>query len=218
MVRWTLRLAAVISLVWIAFAVSPYVALYDLARAVERRDEPAIEARANLRAIRSSLARQIVAAYLEAFGAGRELDPSFRQLAGEAATGIVEPVLESLVTARGILDLLDDGWPQGLALEGAAAAGGLSREALRNPWRVFLDSRSRGFRTSYFAFPLDRPPEQRFRVQLRLVNWTWRLVEVELPLALRRALVQRLPKVRALSDRTLMGESPIGLRLRLEER
>ncbi len=215
--RWTLRIAAVVALAWAAFNVSPYLALYDLARTVERRDEAAIEARAHVSFIRASLTRQIVAAYLEAFGGGRELDPSFRRLAAEAAPGVVEPMIGTLVTGGGLIGLLENGSRESVTAAGEPAGAGLSRASLQNPWRVFSTSQFRGFRTALFFFPLDRPPSERFRLRLRLSHWTWRLIDVDLPPALLRRLVQDLPRVRSFSDRTLMGESSIGLRLRLED-
>jgi hypothetical protein len=211
MARWLLRFAAALSLAWLVLFLSPYVALYNLARAVEHRDAGAIEERANLRSIRLSLTRQLTAAAIEAFGAGREVDSSLRQLTSEVASGIAEPLLDNLLIAQGIIDLFDDGWPQGVLPGPNAMVGGLTRASLQNPWRVFVTSRSRGFRSAYFFFPLNRPRAERFRLQLRLTNWSWRLVEVDLPPALLQRLVRELARARGLLDK-IPGESPIGLR------
>jgi hypothetical protein len=42
------------------------------------------------------------------------------------------------------------------------------------------------------SYPPDRPLENRFRLRLRLRGWTWRLVDLELPGALRERISQRL--------------------------
>ena len=58
--RWVVRIGAVLGLVWTVYCVSPYVALYRLARAVEARDPEAVRRRINGQALRVSLTRQAV--------------------------------------------------------------------------------------------------------------------------------------------------------------
>jgi hypothetical protein len=193
MMRWLLRIMAAVALVWTVFSASPYAALYDLARAVDRRDEAAIEARVNIRALRESVARQIIAAYLGS-PAGRDVDPAYRQLAADAATAFAEPILDRLLPPRGLIDLLDDGWPQQVVPAAPAAAGGLRLRSLSQAWGLYRKSESRGFRTMLFAFPPDAPAERRFRLRLRLTNWSWRLADIELPAALLGQLAQELPR------------------------
>ena len=216
-IRWTIRIGAAAILAWLILTASPYVALYNLTRAIESRDIDAIEARTNLRAVRASITRQVVAAYVDVLGGGRGVDPAYRQMASEAAATVVEPLVAQLFTPGGILDLLDDGWPQAVSPTDAAPPGGLRIRSVGQALRLFSASQSRGFRTAFFSFPLDRPPEQRVHLRLRLSHWTWRLIEIELPAALRESLVQGLPRGRGSAGRPQPSETAIGLRPQLDE-
>jgi hypothetical protein len=69
--RWFLRSLAALALLWAIFVASPYVALYDLARAAQARDLAAIEKRVDFAGLRRSLARQIAASYAKAVGGER---------------------------------------------------------------------------------------------------------------------------------------------------
>ena len=63
--RWTLRISFLLFLAWAIFMVSPFVALYDLSKAIEARDMDRITERVNFNALRVSLARQILGEYLK---------------------------------------------------------------------------------------------------------------------------------------------------------
>jgi hypothetical protein len=55
-------------------------------------------------------------------------------------------------------------------------------------------SETRGFRTVLVPVPGDRPTAEQFRLQVRLVGTTWRLIGVELPKSLVETLVRQLPR------------------------
>ena len=61
--RWFRRSLVALALLWAVYLQSPYVALYNLAKALEARDVALIEERVDFPALRLSLARQIAAAY-----------------------------------------------------------------------------------------------------------------------------------------------------------
>src|SRR5690242_17653348 len=117
--RWTLRISFLLLLAWAIFMVSPFVALYDLSRAVEAKDMDRIVERVNFSALRASLARQILGQFLKTQDLGG-LDP---QTAAQAGTATLNPVLEELITPQALMDLLDDGRLQ--QYEGAAIGNGL---------------------------------------------------------------------------------------------
>ena len=56
--RWFVRTLVALFLAWAVYLVSPYVALYGLARAVEARDMALLEERVDFPALRLSLARR----------------------------------------------------------------------------------------------------------------------------------------------------------------
>lgn len=195
--RWVVALL-VAALLWTAYAASPYVALWRLARAVQDHDVAVVAERVNFRALRASLTRQMTAAAAaSAIAARREGAPRDRQFVVEAAASLAEPLVAALVTPETVVDILDDGWPEGLALPrrptlSERVGGGLDAKTLRDLRDLFLASDMHGFRTVLVSFPPREPRERRFRLRLRLRGTTWRLVDLELPAALRDEISRRL--------------------------
>ncbi len=194
--RW-FTAATVAALLWLAYAASPYVALWRLARAVQAHDTTAVAERVNFRALRASLSRQTTAAIATAAAARREGAPRDRQFVLEAAASLAEPLVTALVTPDTVVDILDDGWPEGLALQRRATgaergANGLSAGTLRDLTDLFFASDMRGFRTVVVSFPPRLTRDRQFRLRLRLRGTTWRLVDLELPPTLRDEISRRL--------------------------
>ncbi|WP_114945511.1 DUF2939 domain-containing protein [Microvirga calopogonii] len=189
--RWTLRISFLLFLAWAIFMVSPFVALYDLSKAVEARDVARITERVNFNALRASLARQILGEYLKT----QDLGGLDRQAAAQAGTATLNPVLEELITPQALIDLLDDGQLQQSA--GAAVAGGIffpltfDAASFEKAWRTFILSESQGFRSITVPLPADEPKDRQFRITLRLSSTTWRLTGIELPEPLRKELTKR---------------------------
>jgi hypothetical protein len=216
--QWSLRIAAAVALAWVAFAASPFVALHNLGRALQERDVAAIRKRVNFPAVRLSLLRQLANAYADEIG-GRDLDRGQRQLAMGAAVAVADPIIAQVLTPEAILALLGEGRlqirlaggelrPDGAPSSGSAAptadepvvvqtvgvANALSVRSLGSAWRLYANSEMRGFRHILVSAPLRQPPEQQFRLRLRLSGITWRLVSVELPPSVVQRLLRQLPK------------------------
>jgi hypothetical protein len=213
MMRWWLTGLAVL-LLWVAYGISPYVALYQLSRAVQAHDTAAVAQRVNFRTLRLSLTKQALAAAVDAIAARRDLSARERTILTEASGALAEPLVESLVTPETLIDLLDDGWPvrAGLTRDGGAgeaASGtpdtsqgsdtprgrdglGFHASTVGQLLALFRSAEPRGFRGMVVSYPPDRPLENRFRLRLRLRGWTWRVVDLELPGSLRERISQRL--------------------------
>jgi hypothetical protein len=194
---WTLRITILLFVAWLVFLVSPFFALYDLTRAVEAKDVERITERVNFRALRVSLSQQIADAYLQT-PAAKELSDLDRRAATNAGAIIVNPIVEKLVTPQALIDLLEDGWPQGVAgrPRGAAAAAAPVKfefGSVRQAWRLFITSEGQGFRSVTIPVPPDLERDKQFRVTLRLSGFTWRVTGLEIPQALRRQLIRRAP-------------------------
>ncbi|HEV2605238.1 MAG TPA: DUF2939 domain-containing protein [Microvirga sp.] len=196
--RWILRIAGVVFVAWAAFMASPFYALHDLARAVEARDANEIAERVNFRALRLSLTKQIVDAYLVAHGRAQEIGASNRNLASAAGASLADPLVRDLLTPEAILDLLDDGWPQA---KGGPPPAELAGTRFAVDWtsvgeaaRLFMASETRGFRKIYMPIPPDRPKAERFTLYWRLSGTTWRLTGVDLPASLQQRLIRELPR------------------------
>jgi len=190
---WTFRITFLLFLAWIVFMISPFVALYDLAKAVEARDAARIGERVNIRALRVSLSRQIVGEYLKT-DAGQELSGFDQQSATNAGTAIVNPVVEQLVTPEALIDMLADGWPDQVAGNRRAASLKFDIGSIQQAWTLFVTSQSQGFRSITIPVPANVRKERQFKLTLRLSNLTWRLTGLELPVALRQELIKRVPR------------------------
>ena len=193
---WTIRITILLFLAWLAFLVSPFWSLYNLARAVEARDIQEITERVNFRALRISLTRQLVGEYLNSPGGKQESGGIDRPMAMNAGSALLNPVVEQLVTPEAVLDLLEDGWPQ-QAVTGnrppppQVTPVKLDVGSLGQAWRLFISSETQGFRSITIPYPDDAPKDRQFRVTLRLSGLTWRLTGVELPRVLSRELSRR---------------------------
>ncbi|MBB3018620.1 hypothetical protein FHR70_001674 [Microvirga lupini] len=186
--RWTFRISFMLLLAWAIFVVSPFVALYDLSKAVQAKDVARITERVNFNALRASLARQILGEYLKT----QDISERDRQLVAQAGATTLNPVLEELVTPQAVIDLLEDGQLQQIQREGAGGpAISLNPGSLQNVWRIFILSEAQGFRAITIPLTPDEPKDQQFKVTLRLSGTTWRLTGIDLPSALREELTKR---------------------------
>ena len=204
--RWLLRSLVVLAFAWVVFILSPYVAFYKLAKAVQAKDVAAITERVNFSAVRISLSRQIASAYAKATGGGKQESSPVGQVAVSAGTAVIDPLIAPYMTPEAIIDLLTRGAPD-TAPKGepdvarpSSLGGGLQLFdlSLDRFKELFFASESRGFRGFAVALPPGQPPEERFRLIFRLTGpsrgFTWRLVGLELPARLRDRLVQQLVK------------------------
>jgi Protein of unknown function (DUF2939) len=189
--RWTLRISFLLFLAWAIFMVSPFVALYDLSKAIEARDMDRITERVNFNALRVSLARQILGEYLKT----QDLDGLGQQAAAQAGTAVLNPVLEELITPQAVIDLLDDGQLQQATgtqdRNGGFFPLGLDTASLGKAWRTFIMSETQGFRAITIPLPADEPRGNQFKITLRLRATTWRLTGIELPEPLKEELIKR---------------------------
>ncbi|GEP00251.1 DUF2939 domain-containing protein [Methylobacterium haplocladii] len=191
--RWWL-IPIVLALGWFAYTLTPLWALYDLARAVQAGDTAYVENHVNFRTLRVSLTRQLAAAVKSG---SSEFEQRERQRIVDAATALALPLAEALVTPQTTVDLLDDGWPQSLDLPNPPAllaTGGLRVDKLGRLGAFYTASELRGFRTVVIAVPPDRTGPDQFKIRMRLRNWSWRLIEVELSETLRARIVARISR------------------------
>jgi|SRR5215207_9575589 hypothetical protein len=204
--RWLFRSLVVLALAWVVFILSPYVAFYKLAKAVQAKDVAAITERVNFSAVRISLSRQIASAYAKATGGGKQESSPVGQVAVSAGTAAIDPLIAPYLTPQAIIDLLTTGAPDAApkgvpdAAPPSSLGGGLQpfELSLDRFKELFFASESRGFRGFAVALPPGQPPEERFRLIFRLTGpsrgFTWRLVGLELPARLRDRLVQQFVK------------------------
>jgi hypothetical protein len=195
--RWFFRSLVVFAAVWAVYMVSPYVALYSFAKAAQARDAAAIGERVDFQAVRISLSRQLAAAYLRATGADKTATSG--SLTASAGAAVLDPLIAAYLTPQAMIDLLAG---QGAStpvivprFELPLDASDLSFERLK---QLFLACEMRGFRAFVVALPHQSPPEERFRLLMRLTGptegFTWRVVGLDLPESVKGRVVAELMK------------------------
>ena len=174
--RWVMRSLVALVVAWAIFLMSPYVVFYRLAKAVEAKDVAILTERVNFRAVRISLSRQIASAYAKVTGiVNTQAGSPVGQVAVSAGTAVVDSLIAPYATPEAIIDFLTrgssgiassaDAAPPAPSPEGGLQTPELSLERLKD---LFFASESRGFRGYVFSFPLQPPPEERFRLVFRL--------------------------------------------------
>lgn len=181
--RWIVAGLVTLCAAWGLYIVSPYYTLYRIGRAVETGDVAELEKRVNLRALRYSLARQ-VAAEVAASERGIGIASNEAQMAAAAALALADPVLDVYVRPDGLIRLLRTS-PAGDPTGSVFGRRSIGVEDIDD----FLGASTwRGFRNVYVWLPPGEARDRRYRLQLRLGNWRWRLVALDLPPSLVRRI------------------------------
>ena len=98
--RWTLRIAAILAVLLLAYAIWPVVGFFRIASAIEARDAPALAKRVDFRALRKNLTKQVVAAYLQLTGKEKKLGLLGKGIALGIGTSYAEPIIARLLNEQ----------------------------------------------------------------------------------------------------------------------
>jgi hypothetical protein len=174
--RKTVVVSLVLFLVFGAGAVWPFAALYDIAMKAQAGDAAGLRERIDFAAVRRSLTRQIIDAYLRL--SGRRVDPS--GITTAVAGSVADPILEKLVSPEAMLDLLRNGWPGAALPERPPGLAGIGSASFGNWWALFANSEY-GLSGFSVSLPVEKPVAQQFRVYLSLSRQGWKLSGLDLP-------------------------------------
>jgi hypothetical protein len=198
--RWAIRIAAVLAVLLLAYAIWPVVGFARIASAIEARDGAALAKLVDFRALRKSLTKQIVAAYIELTGKEKQLGLMGKTLAVGIGTSYAEPIVAELLNEQTLIDLLTKGQVGGGGGVGAvkvpAELAPFSGSALQSGWRTWWASEY-GLGDYYVYLPPDKTPDKHFKVRLSLKDLQWKLTGLDLPGPMRIELAQQLVKQRA---------------------
>jgi hypothetical protein len=183
--RHTIRVVAVLVLIWIGYLAWPIYDLFVLVRAVESRDAGAVTAGVYFDAVRISLTNQVVDVYLRR--AGIQIGPLRRNM---AAAAIAHPVVERLISPEAVSQLLSAGWPTPVSPAPPGTIG-ITTDTIGTVWQIFANSEY-GFARFEVAAPAALPRRERFRLQFRLLQWRWRLVGIIVPARIVNLLADEL--------------------------
>ena len=191
--RWTIGIGTIALVLWLAYSVWPFFAVYRLASAVQARDVAAVDELVDFPALRRSLTTQIVRTYLRITGKAGQRGSMLENFAVGAAASVADPIVAKLISADALLDLLQNGRPPGVFSDNAPSIEGLSSQALGNVWRVYTNSEL-GIARFFIAVPVDKQPGESFRLGFCLTGWRWKLCSAGLPEQLQFRLAQEISK------------------------
>jgi hypothetical protein len=141
-----------------------------LVRAIESRDVDTVTRHVYFDAVRASLTNQIVAAYVQRTGI--QISPLAQRM---AASALADPVLKKLISPKALSELLS------------------ATSTIGTIWQIFGNSDYGIGRFEGWA-PALLPPQQRFGLTFRLLQWRWRLVGLTLPETVQDLLGDELVK------------------------
>jgi hypothetical protein len=188
--RKTIATIIVLGLIWIGYTAWPLYDLLVLVRAIETRDVGTVTRHVYFDAVRVSLSNQVIAAY--ARRAGIQISPLAQSMAA-AALGIADPIVKKLISPEALSELLAVGWPVTVVPDPPPGTVGVTRSTIGTIWQIFGNSEY-GFGRFEVSAPALLPPQQRFRLTFRLLQWRWRLVDVTLPENIQNLLGDELIK------------------------
>src|SRR6516165_5012372 len=187
--RKTVIIVAVLGFVWIGYLVWPIYDLLVVARAIETRDVDTVAQHVYFDAVRISLTNQVVDAYIRRTGV--EIGPLRRNI---AAAAIANPVVEKLMSREALTQLLTIGWPVTVVPDGPPPGTiGITTNTIGTIWQIFGNSEY-GIGRFEVSAPALLPPQQRFGLTFRLLQWRWQLVGVILPETIKNLLSDELVK------------------------
>ncbi len=200
--RWTFRIAAILLILLLAYAIWPVVGFFRMASAIEAKDAAALGKLVDFKALRKSLTKQILAAYVELTGKEKQLGLLGKTLAVGLGTSYAEPIVAELLNEQTLIDLLSKGEYGGKDGVGAKLPPDLapfSKSALQSGWNTWWASEY-GLGDYYINLPPDKSPDKQFKVKLSLKEWQWKLAGIDLPQPIRIQLAQELMKQRTGKD------------------
>src|SRR5262245_27355813 len=170
--RWVLMI--ILAVLLAGYTVWPVYDLYRIASAVETRNPADLKKLVDIPSLRASLTKQILDAH-------RKQADKLVALSERSERPAVGFGLAKILHPERLLDVL---------------AAPFTANSFGSGWQIWLNSDYSG-RTFYVTVPVDGPSDQRFRIRLRLVNWDWKLLALDLPESAKAHLVKELAKVMA---------------------
>jgi hypothetical protein len=191
--RWLVGTLAALTVMTVVYFGSAYVALSDLVAAAQRADGARLLARTDVPRVTDSIVRQVVGAYFDRLGKGRQPGAAERLVAGAVGGTFADLIAARLLTAEGLSRFLDDGHIE--ALPDSPEVRGLPRLS-------DLDPADAGALLA--RLHLITPVEMSIRIgsgehdadaaiRLHLDSQGWRLSAITLPRARLDELIARLP-------------------------
>jgi hypothetical protein len=153
---------------------APYITLYQMKSAAEKRDGEALSEHIEFPSVRQSLKDQMNAVFMKSVGPEAAANNPFVALGAAIAGVMVDKVVESYVTPAGITSLMAGEKPK------AAKGGGENND---EPNRRPLSDASMSYESvDKFVVKVKTENDKQVKLVLRRRGLDWKLTEVILPL------------------------------------
>jgi hypothetical protein len=168
----------------IAYWASPFVSLHRLAAGLAARNDTAIADKVAFARLRNSLSNQILTAYLRLTG-------RINSIVGFIGPDLVGLAIAQLLTPENMAQLLEGGTISTEIGPVSFDFGELPVGNLDAIWRGWLG-------TEYWmdefsiSVPVSAPESEQFHLRMRLTQWRWRVVGIDLPEQLLLQIAQKL--------------------------
>jgi Protein of unknown function (DUF2939) len=170
----------------------PLVELRVLAATLQARNVAALSEQVDFARLRSSLAQQIIAAYLRVTGRERKLG-ALAPLASTVGASIVDPWISQIVNPENLIELLRGGKIQTELGAISFKTGELPNFSPSNTWNAWLGSEY-GMGRFSIGLPAGAEAVEQFRLRMQLLQWRWKLTGLDLPQKLSDQFVRELAK------------------------
>src|SRR4029077_8817362 len=108
--RKTISALVVLLVLWLGYVIWPLHDVVQLVRAIESRNVETLRDHINFPAVRASLTRQVIEAYLK--NTGVKVNPLVQGAAAGAASSIADPIVEKIISPEALAALMHAGWPE----------------------------------------------------------------------------------------------------------
>ena len=170
----------------------PFVGLRALAAALQAHNAAALSEQVDFPRLRSSLAQQIIFAYLRVTGRESKLG-AFAPIASTVGASIVDPLVSQIINPENLIELLRGGTIESELGATSFNIGIFPHFSLSDAWDVWLGSEYGLGRVS-IGLPANAEAVEQFRLRMQLLQWRWKITGLDLPQKLRDQLARELAK------------------------
>ena len=191
MKRFTLAVL-VFTVLLVGYWAWPFVGLRAIAAALQAHNAAALSEQVDFPRLRSSLAQQIIFAYLRVTGRESKLG-AFAPIASTVGASIVDPLVSQIINPENLTELLRGGKVQSELGATSFNIGIFPNFSLSDAWHVWLGSKYGLARVS-IGLPANAEAVEQFRLRMQLLQWRWKITGLDLPQKLRDQLARELAK------------------------
>jgi hypothetical protein len=174
----------------VAYWVWPFIGLGALASSLQTRNTAALSQQVDFGRLRRHLAGQIITTYLRITGRDKKLGP-LGALAPAIGASIVDPWLAQIVNPENLVELLRGGTISSELGPISFHIGDIPKLSLGGAWTTWMGSEY-GLGRFLITLPADAEPAEQFRLRMQLLQWHWKLTEIDLPEKLRNQVAREL--------------------------